>query len=349
MNQINNVIVSPTDSILKTIEIIDASNLQIALVIDESGKLLGTVTDGDVRRGILKGIRVEEPVRKIMNAHPTVIKGSETRENTLALMKQKQIRHIPVVDDNNRLIHLEVLDQILLPKEQDNWVVLMAGGLGTRMQPLTNDYPKPMLKVGNKPLLETIIEGFMKSGFRRFYLSVNYKAEMIKEYFGDGSQWGAEIRYIYENKRMGTAGALGLLPERPKEPFFVMNADLLTNINFQQILDFHSERKVHATMCIREYQQQIPYGVVLLEKCKFMGIDEKPIQMYFINAGIYVLDPSCLDFIPQGEYFDMPSLFKKLNNQLREIIAFPIREYWVDIGQMGDFIRANDEYLEVFG
>lgn len=341
--------VSPHTPILSTLEIIDRYARQIALVAEESGHLLGTVTDGDIRRGLLKGRSLQDPISMVMNSFPTVASPYETRENILALMRIKQIHQIPIVDEDGRIVHVEVLNDLIHPKKKDNWVVLMAGGLGTRLYPLTHDCPKPLLKVGNKPLLETILQSFIAQGFHRFYISVKYKAEMIQAYFGNGEQWGVTIRYLKEQESLGTAGALSLLPESPSEPFFVMNGDLLTKVNFEQLLDFHKTYQAKATMCVREYDHQVPYGVVRLDKQRLLSIEEKPTQRFFVNAGIYVLSPEVLDRIPHNQYFDMPILFDHLMKEEQHTVAFPIREYWMDIGRMADFEKANMEFAEVFG
>lgn len=345
----DNMLISPETSILKTLEIIDNNSRQIALVVDQGQRLLGTVTDGDIRRGLLKGRLLIDPVSTVMNAYPTVASLYDSRENIFALMKIRQLHQMPVLDEEGRVIKVEVLSDMFQPKLRDNWVVLMAGGLGTRLHPLTEDCPKPLLKVGNKPLLETILMNFIEQGFHRFYLSVNYKAEMIERHFGDGSRWNVEIRYLHEDKKLGTAGALSLLPKIPTEPIFVMNGDLLTKVNFEQLLDFHIAHNAIATMCVREYDYQIPYGLVKLDKHRLLGIEEKPIQRYFVNAGIYVLDPSAIALIPDNRYFDMPSLFDGLVKEKKQTIAFPVREYWLDIGRVSDFERANVEFAEVFG
>lgn len=342
------ILIPPSASILRAIETIDQGALQIALITDGDGRLLGTVTDGDVRRGILRGVGLDREVSEIMNIHPITASSQDTQETILATMKLRRLQQIPIIDRDGLVIGVQVLADILRSNQRDNWVVLMAGGLGTRLAPLTNDTPKPLLKVGTKPLLETIMQNFIEYGFHKFYLSVNYKAEMIRDYFGDGSRFGVEIRYVHEEKRMGTAGALSLLPERPEETFFVMNGDLLTKVNFQQLLDFHQEHGAAGTMCVREYDFQIPYGVVKTDKHRLMGIVEKPVEHFFVNAGIYVLEPECIDLIPQDEFYDMPSLFEQLIARQRETSVFPIREYWMDIGQMADYERANGEFAEVF-
>jgi dTDP-glucose pyrophosphorylase len=344
-----NLLVTPQTPILEVLKIIDVNARQIALVVDQDDRLLGTVTDGDIRRGLLKGKGLNDPVSTVMNSYPTVASPYDHRDNILALMKIKKLHQIPVVDEDGRIVHVEILDHLLQPVKRDNWVVLMAGGLGTRLRPLTHDCPKPLLKVGNKPLLETILLSFIEQGFHQFFISVKYKAEMIQEYFGHGERWNVDIRYLHEKESLGTAGALSLLPEKPQEPFFVMNGDLLTKVNFEQLLDFHKTYQAQATMCVREYDHQIPYGVVKLDKQRLIGIEEKPVQRFFVNAGIYVLNPETVDHIPNNQFFDMPSLFNNLIKNNRPVIAFPIREYWLDIGRLADFERANMEFAEVFG
>jgi NDP-sugar pyrophosphorylase family protein len=224
----------------------------------------------------------------------------------------------------------------------------MAGGLVNRLRPLTDECPKPMLKVGNKPLLETIVENFIEYGFHRFYISVNYMADVVESYFGDGSRWGVDIEYLHEEHRLGTAGALSLLPETPTEAILVMNGDLLTKVNFKQLLDFHYGHQAQATMCVREYDFQVPYGVVKIDGQRITSIDEKPIQRFFVNAGIYVLEPEALDLISSNIFFDMTTLFEKLIELKKEPAVFPIREYWLDIGHLADYNRANGEYRDIF-
>lgn len=342
------VLIAPGTSIMKAIEIIDTSSLQIALVVDEAGRLLGTVTDGDVRRALLRGISLEQPVKEIMYRSPTVASNQESREMIIARMKSKQLRQIPLVDNEGRVIGLDVWDELIASQKHNNIVVLMAGGLGSRLGDLTKDCPKPLLRVGDKPVLETILENCTEYGFNKYYISVNYKADMVKAHFGDGSQWGVSIRYIDESKRLGTAGALALLPEKPDLPLLVMNSDVLTKINLKHLMDFHYQHKANATMCVRKYDFQVPYGVVKIDKNRLNGIEEKPIHRFFVSAGINVLNPEVLDFLPKNEYFDMPSLFEKMIEQKMEASVFPIHEYWLDIGKIDDYERAIGEYSRVF-
>jgi dTDP-glucose pyrophosphorylase/predicted transcriptional regulator len=340
--------IKPTASILEAIKIIDNSAVQIAMVVNEENILLGTVTDGDIRRAILHGVSLENPVERVMNAHPIVEKENQGKYAVLAKMKAKGLQQIPIVNDNGIVVGIEVLKDLINSKTKPNSVVLMVGGLGTRLQPLTNSCPKPLLQIGSKPILETIIENFIECDFRKFYFAVNYKANMIREYFGDGSKYGVEIQYLNEEKRMGTAGALSLLPEKPKYPILVMNGDLLTKVNFQHLLDFHIDHQSKATMCVREYSYQIPYGVIEIQKGQITEIQEKPICTSFVNAGIYVINPEILEMIPENAFYDMPELFNKVIKGKHQTSAFPIREYWMDIGQIDDFQRAQREFSEVF-
>ncbi|GFO59048.1 alcohol dehydrogenase [Geomonas silvestris] len=348
MSNWESILVAPQTPIIEVIRSIDETGLQIALVVSPQRKLLGTLTDGDVRRAILKGIDLNSPVELVMNDNPIAADLNDSRESILAIMKATKIRQIPVVDSQGLVTGLELFNKLIQPSARENVVILMAGGLGNRLRPLTNDCPKPLLKVGSKPILETILQSFAEYGFRRFYIAVNYRAEMIKHYFGDGSRWGVEIDYLHEEKQLGTAGPLGLLPEKPTQPLLVMNGDLLTRVNFQQLLEFHSEHRASATMCVREYDHHIPYGVVKLDKHRLTSIEEKPVQRFFVNAGIYVLSPEALEQIPSNERLDMPDVFKGLIHQKRTTAVFPIHEYWLDIGRMDDFERADLDYPKVF-
>lgn len=343
------LLVQPSTSIIDTMKNIDDSAAQIALVVDEQHQLLGTVTDGDIRRGILKGISLEDQVIKIMNRNPITVQKGTSKQAIQKLFREKKLRHLPILNENKQVIDVIYANDMFDTTSLDNWVVLMAGGLGMRLRPLTENIPKPMLKVGPKPILQTILESFIEYGFRNYYFSVNYKREVIKEYFGNGLQWGVNINYLDEDRRLGTAGALSLFEDMPNKPIIVMNGDILTKVNFQNLLQFHEENCSIATMCVREYQYQIPYGVVKIEGSTLCAIEEKPTERYFVNAGIYVLNPEALKLIPKNEYFDMPSLFEKLIKQNQKTSVFPIREYWLDIGKIPDFERANLEFTEVFG
>jgi len=343
-----NVLITPDTPIVKAIEIIDRSGLQIALVVNENGRLLGTVTDGDIRRAILKHQSLEEAVNTAMNPAPCYVYREQSRENAIQLMKSKKLHQIPVLDENHCVVDLEITDELFTPTARNNWVLLMAGGLGRRLEPLTENCPKPLLKVGDKPVLETILESFVEQGFRHFYISVNYKAAMIKKYFGNGSRWAVEIKYLHESKALGTAGALGLLPEKPRIPLLMMNGDILTKMNYGKLLDFHEMNQTEATICVKEYSSQIPYGVVTVQNNRLLKIEEKPEQRFFVSAGIYVFSPASLDYVSSGSPQDIPVLLKTLLASGKELSVFPIREYWIDIGRFDDFERANNEFGQVF-
>ena len=342
-------IIAPESATLRdAIAIIDAGGLQLCLVVDGQMRLLGTVSDGDVRRAVLREVSLESAAVEIMNRHPTVARMEDDRDELFAIMRARQLHRLPLVDTNGRLIGLESIDQIIDRPRRDNVAVLMAGGLGQRLLPLTVDTPKPMLKVGGRPILETILLNLIDHGFERIFISVNYKAEMIKDYFGDGSKWNVQIAYLEERSRRGTAGALALLPQRPAEPFLVMNGDLLTKANFSHLMDFHSQQCAVATMCVREHSFQIPYGVVDIDHHRIRRIEEKPRQHVYANAGIYVLAPEVLDLVPADAVFDMPSLFEGLVAAGREAVAFPLREYWLDVGHHADFARAQGDFAGEF-
>lgn len=348
MKNYENIILRPTSTIKEALKIIEAGAMRIALVINENGILLGTITDGDIRRALLSEISLDEPVIDFINIHPVVATIDQTNEEILNLAIFHKIYQIPIVNENNKLVGIEEVDTLIKPPTKTNKVVLMVGGLGTRLRPLTEKTPKPMLKVGSKPILETIIENFKKHGFIDIILSVSYKAEIIKGYFKDGSHLGVNITYIDEEKRMGTAGALSLMKELLSDNFFVMNGDLLTNMNFDNMLNYHVNNNSLATMGVREYDFQVPYGVVNVDGINIKNIEEKPIHSFFVSGGIYILNEKVLDLIPDNQYYDMPTLFEKVIEMNIKTISFPIREYWLDIGRLDEYEKANNEYHEVF-
>jgi len=339
----------PAGTIREAIQIIDKSGAQICLVADEQRRLLGTITDGDIRRSLLKAVSLDAAATEIMQRKPIVARPSDGPDHLRQIMQSTMIRQVPILDDRGVLVGLVTFNELTSARPvRDNWVVLMAGGLGNRLRPLTEDTPKPLLKVGQKPLLETIIEAFLQCDFQRFYVAVNYRAERIKEYFGTGKHWNCEIRYLEERDQLGTAGAIGLIDDKPTQPLIVMNGDVLTRVNFGSLLDFHREQRASATMCVRAYDFQVPYGVVNIRNSRIEKIVEKPVHAFFVNAGIYVLEPDALDFLPSGQRFDMTDLFDRLIQEKRNTAAFPIREYWIDIGRLDDFERANGEFGQNF-
>ena len=348
MINIDDILVKESTSILQVLEIIDRSSKQLAIVVDEKKKLLGTISDGDVRRALLNNASLNDSVKNIYFKTPTVASSNDSKEDIINLCKIKKLHQIPIVDNKGNLLGLETLSELITREKKSNKIILMVGGLGTRLRPLTENTPKPMLKVGNKPILQTIVEKFAQYGYTDITMCVNYKSDVIQEYFGNGIAFGVTIEYILEEQRMGTAGALSLLKNKPNEPFFVMNGDLLTNVNFEYLHNFHILNNSIATMCVREYDFQVPYGVVKVDDNKILSIDEKPIYNFFISAGIYMLSPESLEYIPKNQFYDMPTLFEKLISENQNIISFPLQEYWLDIGRIEEYKKANEEYEEVF-
>lgn len=338
------VVVSPDTLLGGVITAINKGGLQVALVVGPDDRLLGILTDGNIRRAILAGKTIEVPVSEVMNSKPTTVPPGMPIEELLALMRRTHLHHIPEIDEKGRLVGLVTLDELIGAVDRPNWVVLMAGGLGTRLQPLTDDTPKPLLAVGGKPILQTILESFAEQGFKKIFLSVNYKAEMIRNHFGTGERWGVQVEYLHEMSRLGTAGALSLLPGSPTAPIVVMNGDLLTRANFNNLLQFHNAQGAIATMAVREYDFQVPYGVVRLDGTRISAIEEKPVQRFFVNAGIYVLSPDALKHLPGATFFNMPTLFEQLIAAGEEIAAYPLREHWLDIGRLEEFERAQLEW-----
>ena len=348
MNYSKDLLITEDFTIKKALEVIDKGTKRIAIVVDNSNKLLGTLNDGDIRRALLNESSLNSSIKNIYHKNPFICNINDSKSTIIKTALKNKVYQIPIVDDNNKLVGVEDLATLLSSKKKKNKVILMAGGLGTRLQPLTNEIPKPLLKVGTKPILETIIENFCNYGFKDIIISVNYKADMIKNYFQDGSKFGVNIEYLEENKRLGTAGALSLIKEDINEAFFVMNADLLTNVNFEQLLDFHNQGNSTSTMCVREYDFQVPYGVIKTKDDKIQSISEKPIHKFFVNAGIYLLSPEVLEFIPNNTFYDMPTLFEELIEKDYNVLSFPIHEYWLDIGRVVDYERANNEYANIF-
>lgn len=340
------LILSETATIRDAMATIDRGARQIALVVDDQRRLVATITDGDIRRGLLRGVGLDAPVTEVMNTSFTSVTEAEGRELALGLMKARGLHQVPIIDGAGRLVDLVLVDEAPGKVQRDTRVVLMAGGLGTRLRPLTETVPKPMLPIGGRPILELILRNFTEQGFRNFTISLNYKGEMIRDHFGDGSQFSARIDYVEESKRMGTAGALSLLETRPEAPFIVMNSDLLTAIPFDALVRFHQETGAVGTMCARDYPMQVPYGVVEMEDTALKRIVEKPTYSHFVNAGIYVLSPAALDHVTADEFLDMPTLFERIISNGALASVFPLQEYWIDIGRMEDLEQAKADFKE---
>jgi dTDP-glucose pyrophosphorylase len=341
-------LITPQMTLRDALQVIDEATSQIAMVVDKRGRLIGTVTDGDARRGLLRGLTLTDPISKVMHLNPICAHVTDSRHSVIGLMRLKGLHQIPLVDADGVVVGLEVVDDFLVTRTRENWVVIMAGGLGTRLKELTQNTPKPMLPVGSKPLLETIVLDYASQGFRKFYLAVNYKAEQIEDHFGDGSKFGVEIRYLHERERMGTAGGLSLLPEAPDAPFIVTNADLLTNQDFGELVGRHAETGADATMAVRSYEMQVPFGVIQEDNGCIQGIVEKPVQRFTVSAGIYVLSPQVLPLIPQNCFFDMPSLFEEMFRVGMQVRCYSIDGYWLDIGRLDDYKQANADFAKVF-
>ena len=341
-------LVGPDTSLRDALAAIDRASTQLAVVVDDTRRLLGTLSDGDARRALLRGLTLADKVSAAMFTRPTCARDTDDPAAILALMRRQGLHQVPVVDARGTVVGLQILDDFLATPARDNWVVIMAGGLGSRLDELTRDTPKPMLKVGSRPLLETIVRSYADQGFRHFWFAVNYKAEQIEAHFGDGRWLGVEIRYLREHQRMGTAGALSLLPERPALPIVVTNADLLTKENYARFVDRHAESGACATMAVRDYEMQVPFGVVRERDGVIEAIEEKPVQRFVVSAGMYVLSPEALDLVPREQFFDMPALFDAMIARNLRTRCHSIEGYWLDIGRLTDYERANHDFAEVF-
>jgi len=345
-NKWQKTLVNTTATLKQCMKVINQNiTFKIAVVIDSNSKIKGVITDGDIRRALLNGKNLETTAPDIMNKSPLTISESFPIESARNLMITKGISSLPVVNDKNEVVDIVVLTEDLDLKTIENPVFLMAGGFGSRLKPLTDDCPKPMLKVGPRPLLETIILKLKAQGFRNFYISIHYLADQVKEHFGDGSRFGVNIDYVHEESPLGTGGALSLLPSSiSKLPLLMLNGDILTNIDFTQLLEFHEKNNNLATMCVKQYQYQVPYGVINGDGHIITSIVEKPTHSFFVNAGIYVLNNSIVTSLDSEEVKDMPSLLEEKMQSGKTISMFPIHEYWLDIGRMEDLHRAQRDF-----
>ncbi len=334
-----------SSSIDAALRVLNEGNLQIALVVDNDDKLLGTLTDGDIRRALLNNVTLDCPVHKIMNQNPITLPDDSPRDEVVRTLTMYKINQIPLIDSSGRIAAIETLHRIDRDNAQKtipNNVIIMAGGLGTRLLPITENIPKPMALINGKPILEILIGNLAEQGFENIFISVNHKKELIQEYFADGKDFGVKIEYILENDRMGTAGSLQFINKRPDLPFIVVNGDIITDLKFINFLNFHNENHSVATMCLKEFTYQIPYGVVDIESHELKSVTEKPEQNVFVSAGMYVIDPECIGYIPENEFYDMPTLFNKLIKEKKKVCAFPLSEIWMDIGTPEDLKKARD-------
>lgn len=348
MAYLDNLLINKETSIIETLKKIDSNAKGIAIVVDNEKKLLGTITDGDIRRAIIGGVGTNSNISKIYNKKCKFLYNNYDKDDIVKIYKNNKIRYIPIVDKFNTVIDLLEVENENFSIYKDNPVLIMAGGLGTRLRPLTDDLPKPMLKVGGKPILETIIEQFKNKGYKNILLSVNYKSEVIENYFRDGSDFDVSINYIKEEKRMGTAGAIKLAEQFLNKNFFVINGDILTNVCFNRLLEYHDQNGFKMTIGARNYETQIPYGVLNVDDTCVTSIQEKPIVNFFVNGGIYVLSPETLKYIPKNEYFDITELINRILSNGEKIGSYPILEYWMDIGQLKDYYKANEDIKKYF-
>lgn len=344
MHPIEPVLLPASATVRDALVTIDRGGLGVAALVDPAGRPLALLTDADLRRGLIAGCALVDPALPLAPAPCAVCAVNDSLDRIRHAAETSGAPFVAVVDPDGRLCGIERVDLAAPRERHGNRVVVMAGGVGRRLRPHTLNVPKPMLKVGPKPILETIVEGFVKYGFTRFTFCVNYRADLIVDHFGDGRALGVEIAYVQEEEPLGTAGALALLPAAPDRPFFVVNGDVLTSVNFAHLLARHADLGARATMCVREYEHEVPFGVVRAEGERLAGITEKPLTRYLVNAGIYVLDPSLLALLSRGERIDMPALFARAIEAGHPACAYPITEYWIDIGRHGDFARANLEY-----
>ncbi len=336
-----NVVIKIDTTIGNAIKILDASALQILMVVDLQNRLVGTITDGDIRRAILQNYKFENCIDEVMNKNPVVVSEKIAKSEALDLMRYNKLRQLPIITQNGKIIGLHVWDEIIAPKNIQNTCVIMAGGFGKRLHPLTENYPKPLLKVGGKPMIERILDQAKNAGFNKFIMALNFKADLIKDYFGNGKNFGVKIDYIVEKKPLGTAGALSLINKEINLPIFVINGDVLADVNYGDILNFHNYYDASATMVVHSHEWQYPFGVVQLDGINFLSIEEKPLHKSNVNSGIYVLDPKVLAYLEKENYCDMPDLLKKIKNQNNKIVAFPMHEDWLDLGRHNDLNKAN--------
>lgn len=329
-------------SIEQAIRNLDQVAIKIVLVVNSSGELEGTISDGDIRRGLLKGLDLNSPITNVIHRNALVVPPEMGREMVMQLMVANKIQQIPVVNEHRHVVGVHLWDEITTPPSRSNLMVIMAGGMGTRLRPHTENCPKPLLSVAGKPMLEHIIERAKLEGFSHFVLAIHYLGNMIEDYFGNGKRLQVRIDYLREQSPLGTAGALGLLNPCPDAPFVVTNGDVITDIRYGELLDFHIRHDAAATMAVRAHEWQHPFGVVQTQGVEIVGFEEKPIARSHINAGVYVLDPVALSLLGPDSHCDMPTLFERLQAKAKRTVAYPMHEPWLDVGRPDDLNRALD-------
>ncbi len=333
MNNYREVLITPESTIRDALEVINSSGLQVALVVNASAHLLGLLTDGDLRRAMLDGASMADLVGPLMKPGYRYVENHIQRSQVKKIMLKESLRHLPVVDGDKRIIGLYTWRDLFEVNHYSNSVVIMAGGKGIRLRPHTETCPKPMLLVDGRPMLEIVLEQCIAAGFTKFYISINYLKEQIIGYFQNGARWGVSIDYLVEDEPLGTAGSLRLLPESIDEPFLVLNGDVLTRLNPSHLLDFHCQHDAQATLCVREYEFTMPFGVVQTNGTELAGFEEKPTYRHLVNAGVYVIDPQLLPLLPPHQATDMPSLLQTAQQAGHRVAVCPIHEYWIDVGR----------------
>lgn len=336
------VCLSPESSIRDAIETLNRTALQLVVVLDKTGVIVGTVSDGDIRRGLIKGETIDSQLSSVLFHNPVLVPEGLDRSHVEQLMRINKVRQVPVVDAQRRVIGLHLWDEVVQQESITNPFVIMAGGLGKRLMPLTKDTPKPMLKVSGRPILEHIILRAKGEGFRNFLISVNYLAAVIEEYFLEGERLGVNIRYLREKNPLGTAGGLSLVDNITSQPLIVSNGDVLCDIRFRDLLSFHIKHNADATMAIKPYEITNPFGVVRTSGIDILSFDEKPVFRSHINAGVYVVSSRALEHLQPGERCDMPDFFSRLKASGLKTIGYPMHEPWLDLGRKEDLDRAEE-------
>lgn len=340
-NDLSKFIIIFGQSIHHAMECIENNWREVSLVSDSEQRIIGVITDGDIRRGLLRGLTMDSPATEVMTKTFFSVGPDADRTTVLDIMKSRSIRHVPVLDSQGKLIGIHFLEELLGTSVKPNIAVIMAGGKGTRLRPLTENCPKPMIPVAGRPILERVILHLVGYGIRKIYLSINYLGDMIEQYFGDGSAFGCSIQYLREEQPLSTGGSLSLLPEQPEHPVIVMNGDQVTQVDISRLLEFHDREKVDATIAIKPYQVEIPFGVIQKKGDRLIELQEKPTATYLINTGIYVLNPNTLPLIPRDKEFPITSLFDLMMDRNMAIGVHYIEGDWIDVGRHDDLQKAN--------
>jgi len=342
MEDIKPFLLLPTATLREALQLLEDQRIKIIFVVKKNGKLMGACSDGDIRRTLLKGGDLDTTlVSKSMNPDPVMGRVGEKREALMAMMRRHGVSQLPVVDDEGFAKSILLLNDPRRRHMDTVPVILMVGGLGKRLRPLTEDCPKPLLPVGGIPLLERIINRFREQGFRDFYLSINYLGHMIEQHFGNGDRLDVSISYLREDKKLGTGGALSLLPKDLTGPMIVMNGDLLTEFDFRELVEQHRRQANAATMCVRQYRTSVPFGVVEFEQDIYQETVEKPTLVHYINSGIYCLSDVALSYVPENSFYDMPTLFEDITNAGGVCGVFKTKALWYDVGSHDEYERVQ--------